>query len=174
MKGKVNEELKRNFKPEFLNRVDDIIVFPQLNKDELRQIVGLFTKRLGERLLDRDMTMELSDSAKDKLIEIGFDPALGARPLRRAMQREVEDRLSEKILHGELNPGDHVKVDVEDGEFVFETAPRGEKVAVGVVIGRRDHGDARPRGRVGLVDDTDEERMPRHPLFVVHARSRAA
>ncbi|MGN8553096.1 UNVERIFIED_CONTAM: ATP-dependent Clp protease ATP-binding subunit [Microbacterium sp. SLM126] len=133
MKGKVNEELKRNFKPEFLNRVDDIIVFPQLDKDELRQIVGLFTKRLGERLLDRDMTVELSVAAKDKLIEIGFDPALGARPLRRAMQREVEDRLSEKILHGELNPGDHVKVDVEDGEFVFEHGPRGEKVAVGVV-----------------------------------------
>ncbi|TQK17783.1 ATP-dependent Clp protease ATP-binding subunit ClpC [Microbacterium sp. SLBN-154] len=132
MKGKVNEELKRNFKPEFLNRVDDIIVFPQLNKDELRQIVGLFTKRLGERLLDRDMTVELTDAAKDKLIEVGFDPALGARPLRRAMQREVEDRLSEKILHGELEPGDHVKVDVENGEFAFEHGPRGDKVAVGV------------------------------------------
>ncbi|WJL97073.1 ATP-dependent Clp protease ATP-binding subunit [Microbacterium sp. ET2] len=132
MKGKVNEELKRNFKPEFLNRVDDIIVFPQLNKDELRQIVGLFTKRLGERLLDRDMSVELTDAAKDKLIEVGFDPALGARPLRRAMQREVEDRLSEKILHGELEPGDHVKVDVENGEFAFEHGPRGDKVAVGV------------------------------------------
>ncbi|NKF31868.1 ATP-dependent Clp protease ATP-binding subunit, partial [Pseudomonas sp. BGM005] len=103
MKGKVNEELKRNFKPEFLNRVDDIIVFPQLSKDELVQIVDLFTKRLGERLLDRDMTIELSQAAKERLIEIGFDPALGARPLRRAMQHEVEDRLSEKILHGELN-----------------------------------------------------------------------
>ncbi|SDG41348.1 ATP-dependent Clp protease ATP-binding subunit ClpC [Microbacterium pygmaeum] len=135
MKGKVDEELKRNFKPEFLNRVDDVIVFPQLNKDELRQIVGLFTKRLSERLLDRDMTVELSDSAKDKLIDIGFDPTLGARPLRRAMQREIEDRLSEKILHGELNPGDHVKVDVQGGEFVFDTAPRGDKVAVGVVAG---------------------------------------
>ncbi|WP_404434878.1 ATP-dependent Clp protease ATP-binding subunit [Microbacterium lacus] len=133
MKGKVDEELKRNFKPEFLNRVDDIIVFPQLNKGELRQIVGLFTKRLSERLLDRDMTIELSDSAKDKLIEIGFDPTLGARPLRRAMQREVEDRLSEKILHGELNAGDHVKVDAQNGEFVFEHGPRGDKVAVGVI-----------------------------------------
>nr|WP_315266548.1 ATP-dependent Clp protease ATP-binding subunit [Microbacterium lemovicicum] len=132
MKGKVDEELKRSFKPEFLNRVDDVIVFPQLDKDELRQIVGLFTKRLSERLLDRDMTVELSDTAKDKLIEIGFDPTLGARPLRRAMQREIEDRLSEKILHGELNSGDHVKVDVENGEFAFETGPRGDKVAVGV------------------------------------------
>ncbi|MGN7977562.1 ATP-dependent Clp protease ATP-binding subunit [Microbacterium sp. 22195] len=132
MKGKVDEELKRHFKPEFLNRLDDIIVFPQLNKDELRQIVGLFVKQLADRLLDRDMTVELSDAAKDKLIEIGFDPALGARPLRRAMQREVEDQLSEKILHGELNSGDHVKVDVADGRFTFDAAPRGEKVSVGV------------------------------------------
>ena len=132
MKGKVDEELKRHFKPEFLNRVDDIIVFPQLNKDELRQIVGLFTKRLGERLLDRDMTVELTDAAKDKLIEIGFDPTLGARPLRRAMQREIEDRLSEQILHGELVSGDHVTVDAPNGEFVFEHKARGEKVAVGV------------------------------------------
>ncbi|MDX2377805.1 ATP-dependent Clp protease ATP-binding subunit [Microbacterium sp. LRZ72] len=132
MKGKVDEELKRHFKPEFLNRLDDVIVFPQLTKDELVQIVDLFTKRLADRLLDRDMTIELSQAAKERLIEIGFDPALGARPLRRAMQHEVEDRLSEKILHGELNPGDHVKVHAENGEFQIETAPRGDKVAVGV------------------------------------------
>ncbi|MFB8388339.1 ATP-dependent Clp protease ATP-binding subunit [Microbacterium sp. NPDC055910] len=135
MKGKVQEELKRHFKPEFLNRVDDIIVFPQLSKVELVQIVDLFTKRLSERLLDRDMTIELSQSAKEKLIEIGFDPALGARPLRRAMQQEIEDRLSEKILHGELNSGDHVKVDTENGVFQFEHGPRGEKVAVGITSG---------------------------------------
>ncbi|MBV0893871.1 ATP-dependent Clp protease ATP-binding subunit [Microbacterium sp. NC79] len=130
MKGKVDEELKRNFKPEFLNRVDDVIVFPQLSKEELRQIVDLFTKRLAERLLDRDMTVELSASAKDRLIEIGYDPALGARPLRRAMQREVEDQLSERILHGQLHSGDHIKVDFADGAFAFETGPRGEKVAL--------------------------------------------
>ncbi|MFT4214752.1 MAG: AAA family ATPase, partial [Microbacterium sp.] len=132
MKGKVDEELKRHFKPEFLNRVDDVIVFPQLNKQELRQIVGLFTKRLSERLLDRDMTVELTDAAKDRLIEIGFDPTLGARPLRRAMQREVEDQLSERILHGGLVAGDHVRVDAENGVFLFEHGPRGEKVAIGV------------------------------------------
>ncbi|MFJ2369197.1 ATP-dependent Clp protease ATP-binding subunit [Microbacterium sp. NPDC087665] len=136
MKGKVNEELKRHFKPEFLNRVDDIIVFPQLSKTELVQIVDLFTKRLGERLLDRDMTIELSQPAKERLIEIGFDPSLGARPLRRAMQHEIEDRLSEKILHGELNAGDHVKVDAKDGEFLFEHGPRdGGPVSVGVNTG---------------------------------------
>jgi ATP-dependent Clp protease ATP-binding subunit ClpC len=135
MKGKVNEELKRHFKPEFLNRVDDIIVFPQLDKEELIQIVDLFTKRLSERLLDRDMTIELDRPAKERLIEIGFDPALGARPLRRAMQHEIEDRLSEKILHGELNSGDHVKVTATNGEFVFEHGPRGARVSVGVVGG---------------------------------------
>ncbi|MGZ0712006.1 ATP-dependent Clp protease ATP-binding subunit (plasmid) [Coraliomargarita sp. W4R53] len=133
MKGKVDEELKRHFKPEFLNRVDDVIVFPQLSKEELVQIVDLFAKRLSERLLDRDMTIELSQSAKERLIEIGFDPTLGARPLRRAMQREVEDALSEQILHGTLNSGDHVKVHFENGKFEFLTAPRGEKVAVGEI-----------------------------------------
>jgi len=131
MKGKVDEELKRHFKPEFLNRVDDVIVFPQLSKEELVQIVDLFVKRLRDRLLDRDMTVELSEAAKLRLIDLGYDPALGARPLRRAMQREVEDQLSERILQGELNAGDHVKVDVADGTFVFEHAPRGEKVAIG-------------------------------------------
>ncbi|WP_243229617.1 ATP-dependent Clp protease ATP-binding subunit [Microbacterium sp. CIAB417] len=135
MKGKVDEELKRHFKPEFLNRVDDVIVFPQLSKEELVQIVDLFTKRLGDRLLDRDMTVELTQTAKERLIEVGFDPALGARPLRRAMQREIEDQLSEKILHGELNAGDHVTVDAADGKFLFETRPRGEKVSVGINTG---------------------------------------
>ncbi|NLA09529.1 MAG: ATP-dependent Clp protease ATP-binding subunit [Microbacteriaceae bacterium] len=133
MKGKVDEELKRHFKPEFLNRLDDIIVFPQLSKPELLQIVDLFTKRLGDRLLDRDMTIELTEAAKSRLIEIGFDPTLGARPLRRAMQREVEDRLSERILHGELHAGDHIHVDFEGTDFVFTNGPRGEKVAVGQV-----------------------------------------
>jgi ATP-dependent Clp protease ATP-binding subunit ClpC len=124
MKGKVNEELKKNFKPEFLNRVDETIVFPQLTKTELRLIVDLFIKRLAFRLEDRDMTIDISDDAKDKLIEIGFDPALGARPLRRAVQREIEDKLSEKILHGELSSSSHVSVDVVAGEFVFTSKPR--------------------------------------------------
>jgi len=135
MKGKVDEELKRHFKPEFLNRVDDVIVFPQLKKSELLQIVDLFTKRLGDRLLDRDMSIELSQAAKERLIEIGFDPALGARPLRRAMQREIEDRLSESMLSGQLESGHHIKVDVVDGKFTFENAPRGEKLSVGVNTG---------------------------------------
>jgi ATP-dependent Clp protease ATP-binding subunit ClpC len=128
MRAKVVEELKRHFKPEFLNRVDETIVFPQLSKPELLQIVDLFIKRLGSRMLDRDMTVELTTPAKERLIELGFDPALGARPLRRAVQHEVEDRLSEKILHNELAAGDHVLVDFTDGEFQIRSGKRGELV----------------------------------------------
>ena len=124
MKGKVNEELKKSFKPEFLNRVDETIVFPQLSKEELVQIVDLFIKKLSVRLEDRNMTLSLSPAAKDRLIEIGFDPALGARPLRRAVQREIEDKLSEKILHGELLNTEHIDVDFFNGEFIFTSRER--------------------------------------------------
>ncbi|MFF8818490.1 MULTISPECIES: ATP-dependent Clp protease ATP-binding subunit [Leucobacter] len=121
MKGKVNEELKKHFKPEFLNRVDDTIVFPQLSKPELLQIVDLFVKQLKDRLLDRDMYIEITTPARERLAEIGYDPTLGARPLRRAMQREIEDQLSEKILGAELLAGDTVMVDVKEGKFTFDT-----------------------------------------------------
>jgi len=128
MRGKVNEELKKNFKPEFLNRVDETIVFPQLTKPELIQIVELFVKRLAVRLEDRDMTLEVLPAAKDRLIEIGFDPALGARPLRRAVQREIEDKLSEKILHGELSNASQVVVDFLNGEFTFTSRLHSDSV----------------------------------------------
>ncbi len=139
MRAKVVEELKKNFKPEFLNRVDETIVFPQLSQDELKQIVDLFIKRLSERLLDRDMTIEVDDPAKVKLIEIGWEPTLGARPLRRAVQHEIEDKLSEEILHGRLEAGDHVKVgyDTDKAEFTFETGrqPGREKEPVEATAG---------------------------------------
>ena len=124
MKGKVNEELKKHFKPEFLNRVDETIVFPQLSQNELVQIVDLFIKKLSTRLEDRAMTIELSPAAKQQLITLGYDPALGARPLRRAVQREIEDKLSEKIVRGELPPTSHVSVDFVGGEFVFSDRVR--------------------------------------------------
>jgi ATP-dependent Clp protease ATP-binding subunit ClpC len=119
MKAKVNEELKRSFRPEFLNRVDETIVFPQLSQVELLQIVELFIKRLATRLEERDLTLELTTKAKERLMEIGYEPALGARPLRRAVQREIEDRISEQILQGELKNSSHIVVDFEGGEFVF-------------------------------------------------------
>jgi len=124
MKGKVIEELKKHFKPEFLNRVDDTIVFPQLKQTELLQIVDLFIKKLARRLEDRDMTIEISQAAKQRLIELGFDPALGARPLRRAVQREVEDQLSELMISGKLPNSSHVVVDFVADAFTFDSKVR--------------------------------------------------
>jgi ATP-dependent Clp protease ATP-binding subunit ClpC len=117
MRSKVIEELKKHFKPEFLNRVDETIVFPQLSQEELLQIVDLFVRRLRERMLDRDMTLDVTDAARRHLLTIGWDPMLGARPLRRAIQHEVEDMLSEKILNGELSIGQHVLIDFANDEF---------------------------------------------------------
>ena len=123
MKAKVNDELKQMFRPEFLNRVDDVIVFPQLSQEDIIQIVDLMIAKVAERLADKDMHLELTDAAKHLLAEKGYDPVLGARPLRRAIQREIEDALSEKILFGELRPGQTVVVDAEGegllGEFTF-------------------------------------------------------
>jgi ATP-dependent Clp protease ATP-binding subunit ClpC len=124
MKAKVNEELKRSFRPEFLNRVDETIVFPQLSQVELLQIVELFIKRLATRLEERDLTLELTTKAKERLMEIGYEPSLGARPLRRAVQREIEDRISEQILQGELKNSSHIVVDFANGEFTFASKLR--------------------------------------------------
>jgi ATP-dependent Clp protease ATP-binding subunit ClpC len=131
MKAKVNEELKRSFRPEFLNRVDETIVFPQLSQAELLQIVELFIKRLATRLEERDLTLELTSKAKGRLMELGYEPSLGARPLRRAVQREIEDRISEQILQGELKNSSHIVVDFENGEFTFVSKLR-EPVATAV------------------------------------------
>jgi ATP-dependent Clp protease ATP-binding subunit ClpC len=114
MKNKVIDELKQHFRPEFLNRVDDTIVFPQLSQAEIVQIVDLMVARLDERLKDKDMAIELTQAAKELLAKKGYDPVLGARPLRRAIQREIEDQLSEKILYGQIGAGEIVVVDVED------------------------------------------------------------
>jgi ATP-dependent Clp protease ATP-binding subunit ClpC len=128
MKAKVQDELKQHFRPEFLNRVDDTIVFPQLSQEEIVQIVDLRIADLEERLKDKDMAIELTAPAKKVLAERGYDPALGARPLRRAIQREIEDVLSEKILYGELGAGEIVLVDIEgEGKkatFTFAGSPK--------------------------------------------------
>ena len=113
MKSKVSEELKQHFRPEFLNRVDDTIVFPPLQKDEIKQIVDLMIAKLAKRMEAQDMHLQLSDGARELLADLGFDRVLGARPLRRAIQREIEDSLSERILFGEIQPGQVVTVGVE-------------------------------------------------------------
>jgi ATP-dependent Clp protease ATP-binding subunit ClpC len=128
MKSKVQEELKGHFRPEFLNRVDDIIVFHQLEREEIFTIVDLMVAKVDDRLKDRDMAIEVRPDAKDLLSKRGYDPVLGARPLRRTIQREIEDSLSEKILFGELRPGQIVIVDVEGtgetAKFTFTGVPK--------------------------------------------------
>ena len=137
MKNKVNDELKKHFRPEFLNRIDDVIVFHQLTTDQIVQMVDLMIGRVENQLRAKDMAMELTDQAKALLAKRGFDPVLGARPLRRTIQREIEDQLSEKILFGEIGPGQIVLVDVEgwdgegageDAKFTFRGTPKPVKV----------------------------------------------
>ena len=134
MKQKVNDELKKHFRPEFLNRIDDIVVFHQLTQEQIVEMVELLIGRVAKQLDERDMGIELTQKAKDLLAKRGFDPVLGARPLRRTIQREIEDQLSEKILYGEIGAGEIITVDVEgwDGEskdntgakFTFSPRPK--------------------------------------------------
>src|SRR6187397_1268875 len=123
MKDRVMDELKKSFRPEFLNRIDEVIVFHSLSQEDVKQIVDLMMKRVTEQLKAKDLEIELTDAAKTLLAEQGYDPALGARPLRRTIQRLVEDPLSEKILHKEFRAGETVFVDAADDEIVFEHGP---------------------------------------------------
>ncbi|MGG2972123.1 ATP-dependent protease ATP-binding subunit ClpC [Geobacillus stearothermophilus] len=118
MKSKVMDELKKAFRPEFLNRIDEIIVFHSLEKDHLKQIVRLMADTLVKRLKEQDIDLELTEAAIEKIAAEGFDPEYGARPLRRALQKHIEDRLSEELLKGTIAKGQKVVVDVKDGEFV--------------------------------------------------------
>jgi ATP-dependent Clp protease ATP-binding subunit ClpC len=119
MKSKVNDALKAHFRPEFLNRIDDVIVFHELTKDEVTEIIDLMIKRVRSQLEAQGLGVELTQAAKYLVVERGYDPTLGARPLRRALQRLVEDPLSEKVLTKEFRAGETIIVDVEDGEVVF-------------------------------------------------------
>ena len=119
MKEKVNDALKAQFRPEFLNRIDDTIVFHELSVDEVTQIVDLMIKRTSDQLRAQGLGLELTDAAKEWLARTGYDPQMGARPLRRAIQHNVEDALSERILYKEFHAGEIIVVDVEDDEIVF-------------------------------------------------------
>jgi ATP-dependent Clp protease ATP-binding subunit ClpC len=156
MKQKVNDELKRHFRPEFLNRIDDVVVFHQLTTEEINRMVVLMLKRVEAALRNKDMSMEVTEAAKTLLGERGFDPVLGARPLRRTIQREIEDKLSEKILFDEIRPGQIILVDVKDvtdatgnevKEFTFRGEPRPSSVPDAVPAGLAI--DAGPEGVTG-------------------------
>jgi ATP-dependent Clp protease ATP-binding subunit ClpB len=117
------DELRERFRPEFLNRIDEVVVFQPLTREQLAEIVELQLRRLRERLAERRIELEVSDAAKELLSEEGWDPAYGARPLKRAIQRLLENPLALRLLEGDFAEGDTVQVDVRDGEIVFERSP---------------------------------------------------
>jgi ATP-dependent Clp protease ATP-binding subunit ClpB len=115
--------VRAGFRPEFLNRVDDIIVFARLSREEIRRIVDLQLERLAGRLAGRRIALVVSDQARDLIARLGYDPVFGARPLKRVIQRELADRLAMKLLEGEYADGDVVSVDAAGDELVFGKAP---------------------------------------------------
>jgi len=130
MRRMVMQEVNRHFRPEFLNRIDAIVIFHPLTREHLRQIVDIQLRRLRQLLKEREITLELTDAARDLLIDEGYDPAFGARPLKRVLQRRIQDPLALKILEGAVRDGDHVVVDAKDGELTFtvvevEAVPEG-------------------------------------------------
>jgi ATP-dependent Clp protease ATP-binding subunit ClpC len=140
MKNRIMGELKKVFRPEFLNRIDDVIVFHKLQKDEIKTIVELLLRRIRESLAERELQLDLTETAKDLLVEKGWDPSMGARPLRRAIQRYIEDPLADFVLRAELPAGATVLVDKaaegEEPEVVLSViqpkeAPAPKPVAVG-------------------------------------------
>jgi ATP-dependent Clp protease ATP-binding subunit ClpB len=124
----VTEALRAHFRPEFLNRVDEIIIFHSLSREEMRSIIDIQLRGLTKRLEDRKIRIELTERAKDQLIAEGYDPTYGARPLKRTIQREVLDPLAMRVLQGEFGEGDTVRIDSADGELRFE--PVGQKTTV--------------------------------------------
>jgi len=134
MKGRIMGELKKVFRPEFLNRIDDVIVFHKLQKEEIKEIVDLLLRRIRGSLAERELQLELTEGAEDFLVEKGWDPAMGARPLRRAIQRYIEDPLADFVLGRQLEPGSTILVARQSDEEVDITvvppAPP-EAIAVG-------------------------------------------
>jgi ATP-dependent Clp protease ATP-binding subunit ClpB len=122
-------QLQEHFRPEFLNRIDEVVVFESLTREQIADIVELQLVRLRERLADRRLTLELTDAAKEVIAEAGWDPAYGARPLKRALQRLVENPLAMRLLEGDFADGDTVRVDAQNGELVFARAEAAEPAA---------------------------------------------
>jgi ATP-dependent Clp protease ATP-binding subunit ClpC len=165
MKNRITGELKKVFRPEFLNRIDEVIVFHKLSKDEIKEIVELLLTRIRESMAERELQLELTEEAKELLVDKGWDPAMGARPLRRAIQRYVEDPLADFVLRSQVPEGSTVLVDKSDGTAgadrasgdgaegategepdvkltVIEPAPKPTPVGVGAEGGSSDEPDA--------------------------------
>jgi ATP-dependent Clp protease ATP-binding subunit ClpC len=152
MKNRIMGELKKVFRPEFLNRIDEVIVFHKLSKDEIKEIVELLLTRIRESMAERELQLELSDGAKEMLVDKGWDPSMGARPLRRAIQRYIEDPLADFVLRSQVPEGSTVMVDTpeRDGEdggepevklTVIEPAPKPTPVGVGAEGGLSEGGE---------------------------------
>jgi len=133
IKSLVNEELKQYFRPEFLNRLDEIIVFRQLNKGEVREIALIMLNQVYERLKDKEITLDVTERFKDRLVDEGFSPAYGARPLRRAIMRLLEDNLAEKMLSGEIGEGTSCIMDVDTNGNITVLTGTGEELQAGTV-----------------------------------------
>ena len=114
----VMNDIRAHFRPEFLNRLDEIIMFKPLTKQNIGMIVDLMVKELDKRLADQELSLELTDAAKNNVIENGYDPVYGARPLKRYLQKYVETLAARKILSGDVHAGDTLLLDVENGEFI--------------------------------------------------------
>ena len=156
MKNKVNDELKKHFRPEFLNRIDDIVVFHQLTEDQIIQMVELMITRVEAQLANKDMALELTPAAKGLLARRGFDPVLGARPLRRTIQREIEDKLSEQILFGEVRPGQIAVVDVEGLDPDAATSRTADDKAKFVIVAKDKPAAIPDTVPVGLAKSAEE------------------
>jgi ATP-dependent Clp protease ATP-binding subunit ClpC len=154
MKDRVMGELKKIFRPELLNRIDEVIVFHKLSKDEIKTIVDLLLKRLREQMATHEASIELTDDAKEMLVEKGYDPAMGARPLRRAIQRHIEDPLADFVLGAELTPGSTIMVDRKGDEEVKITIIPGEELEPEPVTVPA--GGDEPEGPADAADDAAE------------------
>jgi ATP-dependent Clp protease ATP-binding subunit ClpC len=159
MKNRIMGELKKVFRPEFLNRIDDVIVFHKLQKSEIKQIIDLLLLRIRKSMAERELQLDLTEEAKDMLVDKGWDPAMGARPLRRAIQRYIEDPLADFVLRAQLPPGATVVVDpapegVEPEVRLTVVKPKKVKTPVAVGAGGPSEDDD---SAVELVEDSDSD-----------------
>jgi ATP-dependent Clp protease ATP-binding subunit ClpC len=169
MKTRITGELKKVFRPEFLNRIDEVIVFHKLTKDEIKEIVDLLLRRIRESMAERELQLELSEPTKEMLVDKGWDPAMGARPLRRAIQRYIEDPLADFVLRSQVPSGSTVMVDWPTGEdgaapsdgdvklTVIEPAPKPTPVAVGAGEGGEGVEEPGPEEPAGTDEPAETE-----------------